>query len=252
MEGAKLSGPLSLAVVSAGDEWFYYNDYFIAVTDSLGQRLWKLTPDGKTVGLVRRSTLEGRGSFGHVAIDYYGGMYVTDPEQGRIHKFSRYLSYIVAYGGGKGEAKLDEPRGITCCRRFGQIFVSERAGARYFWVGTDVLRFSADRLTFFTGAKRCAVEVSFLLTEYADISLVLRDESGKDRFTLLPDYILPPGVIKRRIEVPCPDAEELAKCKLSLVIIAKPTYSSREYLTVRRASKLLSPVAAASGPDGTR
>jgi hypothetical protein len=93
--------------------------------------------------------------------------------------------------------------------------------------------------------------VSFLLTEYAGITLTLVDENGKDRFTVLRDYILPPGMFSRRIEVDCPVAGELAKCKLSLVIAAKPTYSSREYLTVRRESRLLSPrIEASSG--GTR
>jgi hypothetical protein len=148
--------------------------------------------------------------------------------------------------------QFDEPRGITIYRRFGQIFVSERAGARYFWIGTDVLRFSADNLLFDTDRKRCGIEVSFLLTEHSTISLVLRDEKGKDRFILLSDYILPPGKFSRRIEVDCPNAASLAKCKLSLAAIAKPTYSSRAYLTVQRTSRLLSPRVSTTRPADPR
>jgi hypothetical protein len=248
--GARLTRPFALAAVTAGDEHLYYADFFIAVTDSFGQRLWKLSPDGKALALARRSSLGGRGSFGHVAIDYYGSIYVTDRESGAIHKFTRYLAFLTSIGGGDEDGiRLDEPRGIACYRRFGQIFVSERGGAQYFWIGTDIIRFSADNLAFDPERGRCGVEVSFLLTEYANITLVLRDENGKERFTLLPDYILPPGTFRRRIEVDCPNAEELAKCKLSLVIAAKPTYSSREYITVRRESRLLSPrVDASSSP----
>lgn len=248
-QGASLSKPFAVAAVTEGDEWIYYTHHFLAITDSLGQRLWKVSPAGKALGLVRRSSLGGDGAFGHVAIDYYGNIFVTDRKAGTIHKFDRHLRYIVAIGEpGTGEGQFDEPRGISIYRRFGQIFVSERAGARYFWIGTDVLRFFADNLVFDAGRKRCSVEVSFLLTEYATISLVLRDENGKDLFTILPNYILPPGRFTRAIEVDCPQAAALAKCKSSLVMTAKPTYSSGAYLTVTRESRLLSPRLAASPP----
>lgn len=252
-KGATLFQPIAIAAITKGDEWIYYGDYFLAVTDSLGGRLWKISPDGKALGLVRRSAIAGNGSFNHVGIDYYGNIYVTDTRAGKIHKFDRYLKYIVAIGDtGTGDVQFDEPRGIAIYRRFGQIFVSERAGARYFWIGTDVLRFSADNLLFDTDRKRCGIEVSFLLTEHSTISFVLRDEKGKDRFTLLSDYILPPGKFSRRIEVDCPNAATLAKCKLSLAAIAKPTYSSRAYLTVQRASRLLSPRVSTTRPAEPR
>jgi hypothetical protein len=240
--GAKLFEPSALAAVTRGDEWIYYGEYFLAVTDSLGGRLWKISPDGKALGLVRRASIGDRGSFNHIAIDYYGNIYVTDTRAAKIHKFDRYLKYIVAIGEkGMGDVQFDEPRGITIYRRFGQIFVSERGGAQYFWIGTDVLRFFADNLLLDTDRKRCSVEVSFLLTEHSTMSLILRDDKGKDRLTILSDYILPPGKFSRRMEVDCPHAATLAKCKLSLVAIAKPTYSSRAYLTVERESRLLSP-----------
>ena len=239
---ASLLGPYAIGAVTEGDEFLYYGDYFLAITDSLGGRLWRVSPEGKVLGLVRRSGLGGSGSFDHVAIDLYGNIYVTDRAAGRIHKFDRHLGYLLAIGEpGTGAAEFDEPRGIAIYRRFGQVFVSERAGAQYFWVGTDLIRFSAENLVFDTERKRCSVEVSFLLTECSTISLVLRDNQGKDRFTILPDYILPPAKFARRIEVECPEAAILAKCTLSLVARAKPTYSSRAYLTVERESRLLPP-----------
>ncbi|MCX5752690.1 MAG: hypothetical protein NTW97_03475, partial [Candidatus Krumholzibacteria bacterium] len=226
-----------------GDEFLYYGDHFIILTDSLGERLWKLSPEGKALGLVRRSAIGGEGSFNHVAIDYYGNIYVTDREARLIHKFDRHLSYIVALGdpGSKIGPHFDEPRGISIYRRFGQIFVSERSGAQYFWIGTDVLRYSAENLVFDPVRRRCSVDVSFLLTECSAISLALKDDKGEKRFTIIATYMLPPGRFSRRIEVDCPTAADLAKCELKLVLVASPTYSSREYLTVERDSRMLVP-----------
>jgi hypothetical protein len=242
-KGVSLFRPYAIAAVTAGDEFLYYGDRFIVLTDSLGGRLWKLSPDGTARALVRRGALGGDGSFGHAAIDYYGNVYVTDRAAGVIHKFDRHFSYVATIGGDRPERgpRFDEPRGISIYRRFGQVFVAERSGAQYFWVGTDVLGYRADSLVFDPAKRRCGVDVSFHLTECSMISLVLRDEERRDRFTIIPSYMLPPGTFAKRIEVECPAAAELAKCKLSLVIAASPTYSSREYLTVEKESRLLIP-----------
>lgn len=240
--GAKLFKPFAVAAVTEGDDWLYYAEHFIAVTDSLGQRLWKLAPDGTARRLVRRSAIGESGSFDHVAIDYYGNVYVTDRARELIHKFDRYLAYVVAIGGtGEGDVHLDEPKGITIYRRFGQLFVDERAGAQYFWIGTDLLRFDAGNLVLDSQRKRCGVDVSFLLTEHSDITLALVDGRGKTRFTIIPDYILPLGRFARRLEVDCPDAEALAKCELRVAATVKATYASRAFLVVERESRLLVP-----------
>jgi len=247
--GARLLRPSAVAAVSKGDEWVYYAEYFIVVTDSLAERLWKITPEGRALALVRRSDLGGRGSFDHVAIDYYGNVYVTDRTAGCIHKFDRFLKYVVAIGaGGADGVRLDEPRGIAIYRRFGQLFVDERAGAQYFWIGTDLLRFEASRLSVDVARKRCSVDVSFLLTEHSNISLWLADERGRQRLAILSDYILPLGKFARRIEVDCPEPESLAKCTLRLVATARPTYSSRSFLTVRRESRPLVPSVTSPSP----
>lgn len=253
LQGASLFRPYAIAAVTAGDEFLYYGDQFIILTDSLGTRLWKLSPDGKALGLVRRRAIGGKGSFNHVAIDYYGNVYVTDREANLIHKFDRHLSYIVAIGGegAGGGPRFDEPRGITIYRRFGQIFVSERSGAQYFWIGADVLRYSAENLVFDPVRRRCSVDVSFLLTECSAISLALKDDEGETRFTIIPSYMLPPGRFSKRIEVDCPDAAILAKCKLKVVLGAEPTYSARDYLAVERESAILVPRVSNLPPAGS-
>jgi|WetSurMetagenome_2_1015567.scaffolds.fasta_scaffold51347_1 DNA-binding beta-propeller fold protein YncE len=239
--GASLYRPYAVAAITAGDEYLYYGDHFIVLTDSLGARLWKLSPDGKALALVRRGAIGGKGSFGHVAIDYYGNVYVTDREAGLIHKFDRHLAYIVAIGdrSAAGGPRFDEPRGISIYRRFGQVFVSERSGAQYFWIGTDVLGYAGDNLVFDTVRRRCSVDVAFRLTECSTISLALKEDGGETRFTIIPSYMLPPGRFSKRIEVDCAAAADLAKCKLRLILVASPTYSSREYLSVERESGIL-------------
>ncbi len=241
--GASLFRPFAIAAVTEDDAYLYYGDRFMVVSDSLGGRLWMLSPRGKALRLVRRSAIGGAGTFDHIAIDYYGNVYVTDRRANLIHKFDRHLTYLVAIGNGEsgGGPSFDEPRGITINRRFGQLFVSERAGAQYFWIGADVFRFSADNLVIDPVKRRCGIDISFLLTECSAISLVLKDEDGNDRFTIIPSYMLPPGRFSKRLEVDCPIAASLANCKLKLVLSASPTYSSRDFLAVERESRMLVP-----------
>ena len=138
-----------------------------------------------------------------------------------------------------GKKRFDEPRGIAIYRRFGQIFVSERAGAQYYWIGTDVIRYSARNLTIDASKGTVGVDVSFLLTEHSFVSLHLEDERGEEQLPILEDYLLPAGTFERHLELPCSDLEPLANCKLRLVIVAKPTYSSRGFHAVKRESRPL-------------
>ncbi|UCF06998.1 MAG: NHL repeat-containing protein [bacterium] len=240
--GARLYRPYRVAVVTSNDEWFYYRDYFIAVVDSMGGRLWKITPDGTVRNLIRYRAIGDTGGFNHVAIDYYGNVYVTDTHNGTIHKFNRHFQYIMAIGEkGTGEGQFDEPRGISIYRRFGQIFVSERAGAQYHWIGTDLLRLSAERLMFDTEKKTCRIDLSFLLAEHSFVTLYLENEDGERIVDIVSDYMLPSGFFKRRIEIACNKVQLLAKCKVRLVAIAKPTYSSKAYLSVTRRTHFIDP-----------
>ncbi len=171
---SRLKRPYSIAVVSEGDPWLYYRDYFCAVIDSSGQRLWKIDHFGKAAAVVSYADLGRDGAFNHIAIDYYGNIYSTDSAGNVIHKFDRHLNYIVAVGEReRNDSQFDEPRGIALYRRFGQVFISERSGAQYYWIGTDILRFTAGNLNIDAEHGRLSVEVSFLLTEHSTVSIHL-------------------------------------------------------------------------------
>jgi DNA-binding beta-propeller fold protein YncE len=231
MEEERLRGPLSIAAVMKGDDWLYYNEFFIAVIDSLGKRLWKISPEGEVLAIARPNSSSS--TFGHVAIDYYGNIYVTDQSGGCIHKYTRHLDYIAAFGKMR---QFDEPRGITINRRFGQVFVSERAGAQYYWIGTDIMRFAAENCTIDNAEKRISVDISFLLTEHSTISIYIEDEYGERLHTFVDGYLLPAGVFSRRLEKACDNTELIVNKNVRTVVVARPTYSSRTFLTITRKS----------------
>jgi len=234
----RLFKPYTIAAISKSDKWYYYRNYYIAVVDSFGQRLWKLTLEGEPIKVVHYSSIYHGGAFGHLAIDYYGNVYITDKKMGVIHKFDRFLNYVVSIGG----SDLDEPRGITIYRRFGQVFVSERAGAQYFWIGTDVIRFEADSLHYYPDRSKGSIDVSFLLTEHSDVSIDLVSDRPKIQIQVLNNYILPLGHIRKRIYFTVPQNTDFANCKFKVRIKAVPTYSSKAYLSVERLSRVLNPI----------
>lgn len=237
-----LHRPYSIAVVSRGDPWLYYSDYFIAVVDSSGGRLWKIDHHGNALGIVPYADLGRKGRFNHIAIDYYGNIYTTDSVNNVVHKFDRHMNYIVAVGErDRGDHQFDEPRGIAIYRRFGQVFISERSGAQYYWIGTDILRLAVGEITIDTEHGRISVEISFLLTEHSTVSIQLEDKEGNHLVPLMDDHILPCGRFVRRIEIPRDDADSLAKCTFRLVAAVKPTYSSGDFLTVHRETPYLKP-----------
>ncbi len=241
----RLQAPTAIEVISRGDDWLYYEDYFIALIDSSGQRLWKLDNNGGILGIAYHSKL-GSGTFSHLDIDYYGNIYVTDTVQNRIHKFDRHLNYLVAIGE-RDRIELDQPRGISIYRRFGQVFVSERSGARYFWVGTDIIRLVAESIAVDQKSGRCIVDISFILTEHSYVSMWLESKGGEKMLELLSDYLFPPGCIKKRIEVTSPELQQIGRQKIRVVVTAKPTYSSHSYCTIEKRSNLLQPVHTISG-----
>ncbi|MFH1690186.1 MAG: FlgD immunoglobulin-like domain containing protein [Candidatus Eisenbacteria bacterium] len=238
--GVALDRPVGLAVVEADDPWISRRKDFMVVSDRGGERLVKLSLDGRVLAVTTTADLNFPSArFNSLAIDYYGGVYATDRTNGRIHKFDGDLRHVTSIGSsGTGNMELDEPRGITLYRRFGQIFITERTGAQYFWIGTDILdlEVSPDRIQPGEGELR----LRYFLTEVARVTVELVDTDGAVVHTLVSNRRRATGEnLERwdgmlgRLGGPAPPGS------YTLRVTATPTYSSGEYFHDTASTPLL-------------
>ncbi|MCK4512779.1 hypothetical protein KAW64_13625 [bacterium] len=222
--------PVGLAIVEGDDPWISRRQDFIVVSDQGGSRLVKISRDGRLLGTATSEDLPLPSvRFDALAIDYYGSVYATDGPNGRIHKFDPQLRYVTSVGSlDTGELEMDEPRGITLWRRFGQIFITERAGAQYFWIGTDILDLesSTDRLR----PGEDDLSLSYFLTEVARVTVQLVDSDGDVVHTLVDNRRRAVGQNVERWDGRLGRRGEPAPPGVyTLIITATPTYSSGEY-----------------------
>ena len=171
--------PDGIAVIGFGDKWSYYpNTAFAVVTDSLHQRIRKLSLEGELQAEIHERDLSlFEMSFDYVAIDFHNQILATDSNNGCIHKFDRNLNYLSRFGrSGTGDYEFDEPRGIALHRHFGQIFISERNGAQYLWVAVDVPYINGE--VEYSGEWRDLM-VDFRITEPATCEIEVLDEYGR-------------------------------------------------------------------------
>jgi NHL repeat len=240
-----LHQPFAVAVIRRDSENNFFGEDFVAVTDSAHGRLWRLDPQSGQPQAVRRArelAISG-GAFDYVAIDYYGNVYCSD-RGGHLHKFDRDLRPLLTIGRpGHGDYEFDEPRGIGLYRRFGQMFVAEREGAQYLWIGTDVFTPSVTQLEpQEDGAYRATVR--FFLTEYARVTLDLVDAAGTVQVPVQPSTWTPPGAVERRVRFVVPPGT----ARLRMRVEAVPTYSARKILRVDKQTPPLNLARVAGGP----
>ncbi len=237
--GARLESPVGLAVVEDEDPWLDRRAGRIVIADRGGSRLLSFD----TEGTLRNATEAGEGTvetarFDYLAIDYHGSVYATDTRASVIHKFDRHLRYVTSFGRpgtdgggadrrGGGARALDEPRGIAIWRRFGQVFITERQGARYFWMGTEIRALSAESESFAPG--RDPLRISYDLTEVSRVSVLLRDASGTTVHTLAEERRRAIGPNVERWNGILEDGRTLPPGEYTLVVTARPVYSSRAY-----------------------
>jgi hypothetical protein len=225
--GVVLERPTGLAVVEGDDPWVARRRDFIAVSDRGGRRLLTLNRDGRVTAVLEASELPvPDASFGYLAIDYYGSVYATDRGNAMIHKLDHRLRYVVSFGRpGTGDRELDDPRGITIWRRFGQVFVTERAGAQYFWIGTEIQGLRADPPSFEPAASQTLI--SYRLTEVSRVTVEVLDGRGRVVHTLVDNRRRALGRNLERWDGTSgrpPVAVPAGRYRLRLT--ARPTYSS--------------------------
>jgi sugar lactone lactonase YvrE len=228
--GVAFDRPSGLAAVEADDPWISARQDFLVVADRGGKRLVRLTLDGRVTAVAHADSLTEAGArFDYLAVDYYGSVYATDHEACRIRKLDRDLRYVTGIGRpGTDDMELDQPRGITIYRRFGQVFITERAGAQYFWIGTDILRPSAEPATIRAG--RDETVVRYFLTEVARVDLELYDSGGRRVHTLVANRRRAIGDNTERWNgTSGRSAEPLPPGSYVLRLTARPTYSAGDY-----------------------
>jgi hypothetical protein len=245
---AYFQSPFGIAVMRADEENNFFGGDYMAVTDSLLSRVTLLDQRGTPYAARRiRNVGSGAGEFYYAAIDYYGSVYCSD-RGGRLHKFDRNLNYILAIGRpGRSDFEFDEPRGLGLYRRFGQLFVAEREGAQYLWMGTDIFTPSMAEVTAQPDGSWTAI-ARFFVTEYSIVSLDLVDATGAVRMQLQPGAWTAPGSIERPVQWRCSEPP----AALRLRVQAVPTYSARKVLVVQKQSRPLEPRGRAATGTGAR
>jgi len=175
-EWTGFSNPRGISITDTSQRWLAPpKKNLVYVVDSSGKRIVKLDRrNGKILQEINMPEIGYKDAdLQYLAIDYKGNIYVPDRNRCQIHKFDIDLNYIVAVGecGAKDE-QFDHPRGIAIWRRFGQVIISERSGAQYFWVGVDVHNFQIS-----SDSENRIIKLEFLLTEYAYMKVHIK---GKD------------------------------------------------------------------------
>lgn len=169
-----LDSPKGVALIDGQDKWSYYDESFLVVVDSLNQRLQKVSVDGQLVARLNTKQFGyPEADLQYLDIDYYGSVYVTDQKNHCIHKFNNKLEYLTTFGKyGSGDNEFIEPRGFTIYRRFGQVFVAEKMGAQYYWIGIDVQNFAVEYRPEIN-----QLDISFFITEPGFVTAEIYDES---------------------------------------------------------------------------
>ena len=171
----KLLHPTSIIAANRQRKWSYYHEEFICVIDSSKSRIIKFSLKGDLIKIVRMKKLLNKNiELLYIAYDYYGNIYITDKKNHCIHKFDHNLIYLTSYGRkGKKDKEFREPRGIAVYRRFGQVFIAEKNGAQYYWVGVDYNNFSVNV------DKNGKIFVRYTLTEPAFITVDILNDNNE-------------------------------------------------------------------------
>jgi len=226
--------PQGITVCDSREKYSGYREDYIYLIDGNFNRLKKMDFSGSLFRTVRVDRAVGKKVFlTTLEQDYYGNVYVVDNKNSQIHKFSPDLFYIVSYGGpGTEDYRFDSPTGIAIYKHFGQVLVSDRESAQYFWIGADVKDFSAKQ------PGRNKLRFDFFVTELAyvtiqietpkqtlDVCRKLRLDTGENTIT----WDIPEGYI---------GAYLMPGNSYEAIITISSTYSSHPHIKKRKKTYL--------------
>lgn len=189
----ELNQPTAISVIDKDDEYNYYLEDFVIVIDNDNRRIQKFSRSGQLLASIDARMIGlSDAEFAHTAIDYHANIYVTDMVNNQIHKFDRYLNYIISIGQkGTGEVEFISPRGIFIWKRFGQVFITEAAGGQYYWLGTDGYIIGCFPPTL--NESRPGTTIALYLTQLSEIKIDIYDSTNTLVRSLIPKYYQTPG-----------------------------------------------------------
>jgi sugar lactone lactonase YvrE len=227
-----VQAPLGLAIADSLDPWFRPNANRLYLVDRDGRRLRAYDAEGGVVASIEpRDIAPERDSarFLYVELDYFGNVYVSDPAGGAVYKLDPDLRPLTVFTGpGPAESALEEPRGIAIWKRFGQVFIAERDGAQYFFVGTD-FRPLAEPLRVSRASAAGPWSLGLFLTEPATVRVAFLGAAG-DTLAVADAGTAGEGsqdVAWDATGWQDPPAEGWSERAERVVVEARPTYSSR-------------------------
>lgn len=236
--------PKAIAVTDSLQKHQGRIDNFIVVVDSNNQRINKFSLKGR---LLDRLQMENIGypdaSLEYVCLDYYNQLLITDSQYHCIHKFDNNLNYITSFGSkGDDDHQFESPKGISIYRRFGQLFIAEKTGAQYYWIGTDITLITATDNPHY-------VLFTFTITEPSYVVADIIDDRGKFvKRISRKKYFNSAGTHKifwdKKMDQEnekfytennyqqstlCPVHQKLPEGNYFIKLVAEPTYSSRTF-----------------------
>lgn len=173
-----LSSPQGICVCDDGERYSGYKNNFIYVIDGNYSRIMKFDLHGLLLQTVRVNELLGKSvKLTTLEQDYYGNIYIVDNLNSQIYKFLPDLTYITAIGTyGTKDYEFENPTGIAIYKHYGQILVSDKESAQYFWIGSDAKDFKVANIKTQEGPK---LQFDFTVTEKSVITLQIEGSDGK-------------------------------------------------------------------------
>jgi hypothetical protein len=208
--------PTALAVADGSAFWSYFRHERVVFYAEGGTKLVKAAFDGS---IVAEAAMPQGYCASYGATDYYHHYWVTDTKRCCILKFDHNLSLLDIFGScGTGDNQFDGPTGMTIYKRYGQVFVAERKGAQYYWVGSDLKNVSITTTGMTSGRYTLSVQA----TEYSYLQFFTA--IGKDTTFYLQHTRIPPGPVMVPVAAGVKNLPQQ-----TLTVKLEPTYSSYTY-----------------------
>ena len=210
------SVPTALAVADGTSFWSYFrNERVLFYVENGGRTVVKCTFDGRT---LKKTEMPQGYSACYGAIDYYHNYWITDIRHHCIIKFNHDLQLLDIFGSrGRGDNQFEEPRGITVYKRYGQVFIAEKKGAQYYWIGTD-----CRSATLAASERPGKFALNVNASEYSYVSVF--STAGNDTTTLLTRMRVPPGGTMVKV-----NGNGWNLLEIPVTLRLEPTYSSYTY-----------------------